>query len=510
MKLKHIKIKNFRGYSNETIVSFENFTAFVGKNDIGKSSILEALDIFFNDGSGVSKIEKEDINVSLRAEDDETIIAVSFCDLPNRIVIDATNETTLSEEYLLNADGDLEIIKKYKNGGKPKIFLLANHPSNENCSDLLQLKNNELKRILDANNIQCENRNTNAIIRKAIWTHYQNDLRIQLQEIEINKGDTKAIWEQIARYLPLFSLFQSDRQNSDRDSEIQDPLQGAVKEILSNEQIIQHLQYVANEVKLKLTEVSNRTLAKLREMDADIADSLNPSIPSAESLNWKDVFKKVSITGDENIPINKRGSGTKRLILLNFFRAEVEHRQQGNTNHSVIYAIEEPETSQHSENQRMIIKALVELADQDNTQVIVTTHSPVIVKELPYNQIRVIRKSHTGQKSIENIVRNLLPYHSFNEVNYLAFDEITEEYHNELYGFLEDRNWLQNYTNGKPTRNYNKILRNGTLQSIQITTTEYIRHQIHHPENTNNPRFTFAELNQSIHDMRSFIENTIT
>lgn len=360
MKLKHIKIKNFRGYSNETIVSFENFTAFVGKNDIGKSSILEALDIFFNDGSGVSKIEKEDINVSLRAEDDETIIAVSFCDLPNRIVIDATNETTLSEEYLLNADGDLEIIKKYKNGGKPKIFLLANHPSNENCSDLLQLKNNELKRILDANNIQCENRNTNAIIRKAIWTHYQNDLRIQLQEIEINKGDTKAIWEQIARYLPLFSLFQSDRQNSDRDSEIQDPLQGAVKEILSNEQIIQHLQYVANEVKLKLTEVSNRTLAKLREMDADIADSLNPSIPSAESLNWKDVFKKVSITGDENIPINKRGSGTKRLILLNFFRAEVEHRQQGNTNHSVIYAIEEPETSQHSENQRMIIKALVE------------------------------------------------------------------------------------------------------------------------------------------------------
>ncbi|MEY8403925.1 AAA family ATPase [Oscillospiraceae bacterium 44-34] len=40
-----------------------------------------------------------------------------------------------------------------------------------------------------------------------------------------------------------------------------------------------------------------------------------------------DVFKSVSITSDENIPINKRGSGSKRLILLNFFRAEVERRQ---------------------------------------------------------------------------------------------------------------------------------------------------------------------------------------
>ena len=509
MKLKQLKIKNFRGYSNETIINFDGFTAFVGKNDIGKSSVLEALDIFFNEGSGVSKIEKEDVNVSLRAENDETVFTVTFCDLPERIVIDATNETTLREEYLLNATGELEIIKKYKNGGKPKVFILANHPSRENCNDLLQLKNNELKRILDANNIQCDNRNTNATIRRAIWTFYQNDLNIQLQEIEINKGDTKAIWEQISRYLPSFSLFQSDRQNSDKDNEIQDPLQEAVKEILRDEQIMQRLQFVANEVKQKLTEVSHRTLEKLREMDADIANSLNPSIPSTDALNWKDVFKKVSITGDENIPINKRGSGTKRLILLNFFRAEVERRQQGDANHSVIYAIEEPETSQHSENQRMIIKALVDLSTQNNAQVIVTTHSPVIVKELPYSSIRIIKMDNNGQKSVENTVRKLLPYQSLNEVNYLAFDEITEEYHNELYGYLEEQSQIDNYFIGRPTRNYIKILRNQNLQTTQITTTEYIRHQIHHPENTHNQRFTFIELSQSIQDMRDYIENTI-
>ena len=47
MKIKNVAIKNFRGYSDEINSDFEDLTAFVGKNDIGKSTILEALDIFF-------------------------------------------------------------------------------------------------------------------------------------------------------------------------------------------------------------------------------------------------------------------------------------------------------------------------------------------------------------------------------------------------------------------------------------------------------------------------------
>ena len=52
MKIVSLKIKNFRGYKDLTEIKFDNLTVFVGKNDIGKSTILEALDIFFNDGKG--------------------------------------------------------------------------------------------------------------------------------------------------------------------------------------------------------------------------------------------------------------------------------------------------------------------------------------------------------------------------------------------------------------------------------------------------------------------------
>ena len=46
MKIKTVKIKNFRSYKDEVEIEFGNLTAFVGKNDIGKSTILEALEIF--------------------------------------------------------------------------------------------------------------------------------------------------------------------------------------------------------------------------------------------------------------------------------------------------------------------------------------------------------------------------------------------------------------------------------------------------------------------------------
>ena len=38
MKIKNFKIRNFRGYKGEVTIDFDNFTAFVGKNDIGKAS----------------------------------------------------------------------------------------------------------------------------------------------------------------------------------------------------------------------------------------------------------------------------------------------------------------------------------------------------------------------------------------------------------------------------------------------------------------------------------------
>src|SRR5690554_42046 len=339
MRLLKIKLKNFRSYNDQVELSIGDLTTLVGKNDIGKSSILEALDIFFNKGKGAIKMDKDDVNKKCLSNDDtETEIALTFDQFPSSIVIDSTNETSLDDEYLLNSENYLEIIKRYKNGGSEKVFIKSNHPSNENCSDLLLKKQKDLQKIIQEQEIECENKTRNAVMRTAIWNHYSDDLNLQETEIDVTKGDTKSIWDKLENYLPLYSLFQSDRKNSDGDNEVQDPLSEAVKQIMNNEEIQETLAQVAEKVESKLTEVAGLTLDKLREMNPEIADSLNPVIPPSDSLKWNDVFKKVSIAGDEDIPINKRGSGVKRLILLNFFRAEAERRKLEQNIPSIIYA----------------------------------------------------------------------------------------------------------------------------------------------------------------------------
>ncbi|GAA5176795.1 AAA family ATPase [Modicisalibacter zincidurans] len=503
MKISQVKIANFRGYKDETIIDLDELTVFVGKNDVGKSTVLEALDVFFNESKGVIKLDKEDINKQGLAEENSAIcIAVVFEDLPTSLVIDSTNATTLQDEYLLNRQGKLEIVKTYPSAGKEKVSVKAHHPLNPACADLLLKRQKDLQAIIKKDSILCDDQKKNSVMRKAIWQHFSEDLQLQDIEIDVTKEDAKNIWDQLKNYMPLYSLFQSDRKNSDGDSEIQDPMKLAVQEILKDTSIQSSLNKVAIEVDFKLKEVADRTLEKLKEMNPEIANSLNPVIPSAETLKWADVFKNVSISGDEDIPINKRGSGVKRLVLLNFFRAEAERRKKEKNVPDIIYAIEEPETSQHPDHQKKLIDAFIELSKIQHTQIILTTHSPSIVKMLDFEHLKLIKGEQS--KEVVTVERHNLPYPSLNEVNFLAFNEADDGYHNELYGYIESEGWLSEYKNGKSNRAYKKDWK-GNVSEIQIILSEYIRHQIHHPENTRNQRFTAEELRQSISEMRTFI-----
>ena len=78
------------------------------------------------------------------------------------------------------------------------------------------------------------------------------------------------------------------------------------------------------------------------------------------------------------------------MILLNFFRAEAEKRQETAKTPGIIYAIEEPESSQHPSNQRLLINALLQLSTAERTQVLITTHVPGIAGLLPQESIRYI------------------------------------------------------------------------------------------------------------------------
>ena len=434
--------------------------------------------------------------------------------------MDETNSTTLQDEYLLNSDGCLKLKKTFKGGSTTssniKVSLIANHPTNSECDKLLQKKQAELVKIIDKLGIECEDKRKNAVMRKAIWNYHHENLQLSDTEIDVSfkDGDIKSIWEKLQLSLPFYSLFQADRKNCDGDDEVQDPLKAAVKQILTDSNLQEKLHEVAKSVQETLQHVSDLTLAKLREMNPVIANSLHPNI-NFDNLKWADVFKNVSISGDNDIPVNKRGSGVKRLVLINFFRAEAERRKSETTSSGIIYAIEEPETSQHIEHQRLLMKALHNLSQQNNTQVIITTHSADVVKCLNFDSIRLICNNAIGGKDVKKVAQKVLPSPSLNEVNYLAFGDISEEYHNELYGYLQAKAVEENPENEKEvgfehwlqskgcstSKSWIRLSRGVAKPAQPITLQTYIRNYFHHPENDQNTRYSYDELKQSIQKM---------
>lgn len=154
-------------------------------------------------------------------------------------------------------------------------------------------------------------------------------------------------------------------------------------------EIEDQLDKIKEHVKTRALDVARRTLDKLAEMDSSLAQDLIPDF--TKEPDWKSLFK-LSLTSDSGISVNKRGSGVRRLILLNFFRAEAEKHYVSDNAPNVIYAIEEPETAQHPSNQKMLVQALYKLSLRDRCQVVLTTHVPALAGLLPLTGIRFIEK----------------------------------------------------------------------------------------------------------------------
>lgn len=396
MFLREVVIENFRGYKNRQRISLDQLTAFIGKNDAGKSSIFDALAIFFDHPLG--KIDASDICVH-SGTIGKLRIGCVFSELPNLLTIDATSQTSLADEYLLNSDGALEIHKVYEFSDgllkKPKVFAISIHPTATGFNGLLSQKNAELKRLFETASIKSDvDKRSNAALRKAIWAS-ATDLALDISETQLDKEDAKAIWEQLSRYLPEYALFRADRPSTDEDSEVQDPLKVAIKQAI--EEVKDELDAVKEKVKARALDVANRTITKLADFDSALSSQLNPHFRS--DPKWDGLFK-LSLTGDDEIPINKRGSGVRRLVLFSFFRAEAERLREEHRKGNIIYAIEEPETAQHPDNQRRVIEALQTIAEADGCQVLLTTHVPALASLLPINSIRYVDSHELNGKKV--------------------------------------------------------------------------------------------------------------
>ncbi len=193
--------------------------------------------------------------------------------------------------------------------------------------------------------------------------------------------------------------------------------------------------------------------------------------------------------------INQRSDGFKQFIsFLLTLSAENLNDKLSNA----ILLLDEPETHLHPSAQLNLKDELIKISKNSNNNIVFfATHSNYMIDKDQIDRCYKVIKKKNHTTIFEKIERT---HSSYAEVNYEVFGVLTTDYHNELYGFIEDDDKSKLNALPKIKKWYNEKKK----QEEDVSLCTYVRHSIHHPENTSNKKFTDAELKSSIKTLRNF------
>lgn len=223
--------------------------------------------------------------------------------------------------------------------------------------------------------------------------------------------------------------------------------------------------------------------------------------------NWKPFDRCFFAEKKENqhqVSVDRLGSGYEMIfaLLYSFYLSQQSGKQ-------LIVLIDEPELHLHPSLQERFVQVLLEFAK--SAQVILTTHSPLLVKHLFQNEYikASILAREDGNVRVLRVEERLLSYISASEINYLAFGLATEEHHNELY---EELKYLKG--DDKGIKDFDITFfqtEKGEQKSYpwmdnpdEVSIHTFVRNQIHHQRD--NGKASEEDLKASISTMRGYLK----
>lgn len=371
MKITRIAIKNYRGIKEEQQIPLNNFSSIVGKNDSGKSIILNAIASFLN---------LKDYPISNSDFNNPEGPIIITCTFYSENIFELLESKIKSK--IKKTDGLNEFINDLLISGQVTIKKTINAPKKsfdseqvlmmdyvpDDYSFLYGKSDEELNTILENYSIsipvQGTGRNSKLEKIKNI-KEYCAAQDIQRNERFIN-DDYK-----ICSLLPDVELFKAD-YGLEADTKFKS---NSVSEIIeyfdSERQEDKKLAIVETEIAEEMQKEAQSVKGYMDEYVSNLQ-----KVEIKPTIVWKDAIKSVDVSfqfdGDSRpIPMSHKGAGYRRLFMVARFRYLAEKNKGLN----VVYLIEESETFLHPSAQNDLLNAFRDLSE-DN-QVIITTHSPV-------------------------------------------------------------------------------------------------------------------------------------
>ncbi len=478
--IKKVKIENFRSIKSQEI-ELKNYTILIGDNGTGKTSVLEAINYALSPFFLSGRIKHTDF---YNGEDNPIVIELIF---------DSNLKAILPDGY---GKRDIDYDKVLLN-----IKFREKKPPRKAFSDLFVIEH----RIDPVSSI-----------KKTVkgWA--------------IPRKNSKKEFEFTARLLSLNIVETQDLPKSfyfskSRDKQLQRGLNSYINTVFDNF----NWRFFKNDnsknffsEKSKIEkEILNLIIDNKENVFVQLNEKLSKfNIPRVDIsfIDGKAPFNNAYLTKKENLdlPVKYLGSGVEMIISLLFLETMASFSEG-----KLVILIDEPELHLHPSLQYKLADYLEDISKTH--QVIISTHSPIFFKN-SFNKDNVqflVAKSEYGEsKFTKSEDFGLFPWSpSWGEINYFAFNYPTIEFHDELYGYLQElsekykqdefEDWLRNQGISKDKEWIKEI--NGNPQKREkVTLPTFIRNKVHHPENKTmrDAKFTEDELKRSINVMIDLIK----
>ncbi len=222
----------------------------------------------------------------------------------------------------------------------------------------------------------------------------------------------------------------------------------------------------------------------------------------ADNNSEKEIlFKK----NNKSISIDKLSTGEKQIVFRGIYLLKNNKKLNGSA-----IMVDEPELSMHPKWQKNILKYYKDLfteANTQKTQLFIATHSEHVLidalKDKTKNLVIALNDINGVIHAKRIDAPSVLPSITSAETSYLAFEIISNDYHIELYGWLQQKkskNTIKScddYIKNHPLYNSRLHSKNSSFGTITyFTISTFIRNAINHPDQ--NRTFTESELKISI------------
>jgi len=472
MQLKKIIIENFRSIKSLEIKIDEINKSYayclIGINESGKSSILKAIDFY----------DSKNIKYSVDFFDNTKSVYVEF-----EYEIEDFTLKSIYDDLKKLYDLPDEIIKKLKFN---TIKIRREHFIDET---------NKLINIFPTDNIFAKyTLKSEKIVIKESNSDPDFDFNQLIDEKESDifwKYSHKVIlWRSTPEYLILESIDLNKFAENPKETSV--PLLNCFKLIGINEEKIKE-----SVSKLNTPIAIHNLQNKLSDEVTEHIKKVWPEHPISIKFQI-DNLKITFLVEDENVKYkvkttDQRSDGFKQFIS---FLLTLSIENANDELEDTILLIDEPEVHLHPPAQINLLSELIKISSNGkNNVVFFATHSNYLIDKNNLNRCIKVNKIDNEYTIIKRLEEKITTY---SEVNYEVFDICTNDYHNELYGYLEDIDKTK--LNSLPKNKKWKNEKSNKIEDVSLAT--YIRHCIHHPENTSNKKFTEKELKTSIEKMR--------